>query len=368
MKTILAANPLAQYTELRQEIDNAIHRVLDNGYYILGPEVVAFEREFADYIGVKHGIGVASGTDAIHLGLRALEIGQGDEVITTPHTAVATVAAIEQCGATPVFVDIEPVTYTLDPVLLEKAITSRTKAIVPVHIYGHCVDLRAILDFAKLYNLYVLEDCAQSHGASWQDKRLGSYGHIAAFSFYPTKNLGAIGDGGMIVTNDDQLAQKVKQIREYGWKQRYISDIPGFNSRLDELQAAILRVKLQHLDSDNRRRRELAQVYCSQLVNKINIPVEREGCYHVYHLFVIRHVQRDTLRNYLQTHGVITGIHYPLPVHFQPAYRNRLGQLGSFPVAERAAQEVLSLPMYPQLTEDIVNDVAKLVIQFCEQI
>lgn len=364
MNEILAASPVAQYDELREEIDAALHRVLDHGYYILGPEVSAFEREFADYIGVKHGIGVSSGTDALHLSLCALGVGVGDEVITTPHTAVATVAAIEQSGAMPVLVDIDPITYCLDPAWLERVITPRTKAIVPVHLYGHPANLAAILEFADSHKLYVLEDCAQAHGSAWRNQKLGSYGHIAAFSFYPTKNLGAIGDGGMIVTNDDHLVERVRQLREYGWKQRYVSDTPGFNSRLDELQAALLRVKLRHLDHDNERRRALAKIYSTQLANKFIRPIEQEQCHHVYHLYVIRHPQRDALRTYLQAQGVYTGIQYPVAVHLQPAYVNRLGSLGSFPNAEQAMGEVLSLPLYPQLSKESVMRVIDVLHSF----
>jgi dTDP-4-amino-4,6-dideoxygalactose transaminase len=355
------AAPLLEYQELREEIDAAMRRVLEHGHYVLGPEVSAFESEFAHYIGVPHALGLASGTDAVHLGLRALGVGAGDEVITTPHTAVATAAAIEQCGATPVFADIDPVTFTLDPRSVQRALTSRTKAIVPVHLFGQAADLGPLCAMAAERGLHVLEDCAQAHGARYGSARVGTFGHAAAFSFYPTKNLGAIGDGGMLVTKDPAVLERARSLREYGWRERYISEVSGFNSRLDELQAAILRVKLRYLDAGNDRRRALAAVYASALPRSVVKPVERAGSTHVYHLYVIRHPRRDALRAYLREHGVGTAIHYPVPVHLQPAYRGRVGDAGRCAHAEQAASEILSLPLYPQLSPDAARAVAELI-------
>ena len=365
---IYQANPLMQYLAYKEEIMEAIERVLNSGQYILGLEVQSFEQEFAQFIGVRFGIGVASGTDALHLALRALNIGPGDEVITVPHTAVATVAAIEMCGATPIFVDIDLDTYTLSPNKLEAAITPRTKAIIPVHLYGCPADMGPILEIAQKHGIFLIEDCAQAHGAMYQGKRVGSFGDLAAFSFYPTKNLGAIGDGGIIVTNDSELAEKVRLLRQYGWRERYVSEVPGWNSRLDELQAAILRVKLRHLEEINRRRRFLAEIYTRLLVNASAIvtPIERPGDYHVYHQYVIRHPRRNDLKAFLAQRGIGTSVHYPVPIHLQPAYRGRLGEVGSFPVSERVAREVLSLPLYPEMDESTVNTVCQAIIDFCQ--
>jgi dTDP-4-amino-4,6-dideoxygalactose transaminase len=362
------ASPLSQFLSYKQEILEAIEKVLNSGQYILGPEVQAFEQEFAQFVGVRFGIGVASGTDALYLALRAVDVGPGDEVITVPHTAVATVAAIEMCGATPVLVDIDLDTYTLSPHRLEAVINSRTKAIIPVHLYGHPADMEPILEIARRHHVFVIEDCAQAHGAMYQGKRVGSFGDLAAFSFYPTKNLGAIGDGGIIVTDDPTLAEKVKLLRQYGWRQRYISEIPGWNSRLDEIQAAILRVKLRHLQEDNQRRRLLAEIYNQLLVNApVVLPKERPGSYHVYHQYVIRHPQREELMAFLKKRGINTLVHYPLPIHLQPAYKGRLGDVGSLPNSEQAAREVLSLPLYPEMGEANVHTVAQAIIEHFEE-
>lgn len=361
---IPAANPHAQYAAHRDEIDAAIARVLDAGRYVLGEETRAFEREFAEYAGVSHGIGVGSGTEALHVALKACAVGPGDEVVTVSHTAVATVSAIEMAGATPVLVDIDPATYTLDPRRLETAITPRTKVIIPVHLYGAPADLSPILDIARRHGIRVLEDCAQAHGAMYKGRRAGAWGDIAAFSFYPTKNLGAIGDGGLIATNDAGLAERVRLLREYGWSERYVSAISGWNSRLDELQAAILRVKLKHLDADNARRQALAAIYDETLPPSIQKPVAPDGGTHVYHLYVIRHPRRDQLAAYLRERGIGTGIHYPVPIHLQPAYAGRVNLDGSLPETERAAREVLSLPMYPELTGDQVRRVADAIRAF----
>jgi dTDP-4-amino-4,6-dideoxygalactose transaminase len=361
---ISCANPRLQYVARKREIDDALSRVLDKGCYVLGEEVRAFESEFASYIGVKHGVGVGSGTEALHLALRSCGIRPGDEVITASHTAIATVVAIELAGAIPVLVDIEPDFYTIDPRKIELAMTSKTKAIIPVHLYGQPADLDPIMEIAEKYGLWMIEDCAQAHGATYKDKRVGSYGHLACFSFYPTKNLGALGDGGMVVTNHSDLEQRLRSLREYGWAERFVSHYPGFNSRLDEMQAAILRVKLQYLDQDNLSRTQIASVYRAELGGcDIFLPCNRQETSHVYHLYVVRTSRRDALRQHLQDNGISASIHYPVPVHLQPAYRQRLSQHHTLVETERVAQEILSLPIYPELAESHVCAVTKAVRQ-----
>lgn len=364
---ISCGNPRAQYEAHKVAIDAAIGRVLASGRYILGDEVSAFEREFADYVGVRDAIGVGSGTEALHLALAACGVGAGDEVITVAHTAVATVAAIELCGATPVFVDIEPDYFTLNPDRFEDAITSRTKAVIPVHLYGQPADLEAIIAIAKQHRIRVIEDCAQAHGATYRDRRVGSWGDVACFSFYPTKNLGAIGDGGAVVTNDRELAEKVRCLREYGWSSdRYVSNVSGWNSRLDELQAAILRVKLRFLDADNERRRRIAASYDELLRDSdLILPLRREDSAHVFHLYVVRSRERDELLTRLRAEGVGALVHYPVPVHLQPAYLNRLSSAKDLSNTERAAKEILSLPIYPELTNAEVERVAAACVSYC---
>lgn len=353
---IPCSNPQAQYRAHQAGIDAAIRRVLDGNQYILGPEVRAFESEFAAYIGAEHAVGVANGTDAISIALRALGIGRGDEVITTAHTAVATVAAIELAGAVPVFADIDPRYYTLDPGSVEARITPRTRAIIAVHIYGQPADLDALVDLARRHGLKLIEDCAQCHGATYKGRRLGSIGHMAAFSCYPTKNLGALGDGGIVVTSDAELAARSRRIREYGWTEARDASLPGMNSRLDELQAAILRVKLAALDADNGRRQGLARAYDARLSGgKFAPPMVREGSSHVYHLYVVRSTKRAEVLEHLKTRGVAAGVHYAVPVHLQSAYRGRIAGSESLPETERAAREVLSLPMYPELDPEAVE-------------
>jgi dTDP-4-amino-4,6-dideoxygalactose transaminase len=362
---ILCANPRAGYIARKAEIDAAIQRVLDKGRLILGDEVAALEKEFADYVNVAHGIGVGSGTEALHLALAASGVGTGDEVITVSHTAVATVSAIELSGAKPVLVDIEPDFFTMDPDGLEAAITKNTKAIIPVHIYGQPVDLEPILDVARKHGLVVIEDCAQCHGADYHGRRTGSWGQIACFSFYPTKNLGALGDAGMVVTSDAGLAAKVRSLREYGWVERYVSDFPGWNSRLDELQAAILRVKLAHLEADNAARVRLATAYDTQLQHApLTLPRRRAESSHVFHLYVVRSPQRDALQVHLKQRGIDTLVHYPVPIHLQPAYRGRLGKNGALLETEKVAREILSFPMYSELTDAEQSTVVHSVHEF----
>lgn len=360
---ILCGNPGAQYLAHKAEIDAAIGHVLESGWYVLGRETEAFEKEFATFVGVAHGVGVGSGTEALHLALKTLGIGAGDEVITVSHTAVATVAAIELAGATAVLADVEDAYGTLDPAAIGRLVTPRTRAIVPVHIYGQAADLDPILETARKHGLAVIEDCAQAHGATYRGRPVGSFGVLSCFSFYPTKNLGAIGDGGMVVTNDAALARQARLLREYGWAERYISHIPGWNTRLDELQAAVLRVKLRYLKDDNAARRRIAAAYDAAFADgSLKLPGTRVGSTHVYHLYVVRSGERDALQAYLQQAGIAAGIHYPVPVHLQPAYRSRLGAL--LPVTERLADEVLSLPIYPELGDADIATVIAAVRDF----
>jgi dTDP-4-amino-4,6-dideoxygalactose transaminase len=359
------ANPKASYTACKEEIDSAIARVMESGRYILGQEVAAFEEEFAAYIGVRYGIGVGSGTDALHLALRACGVGAGDEVITVSHTAVATAAAIELCGARPVFVDIHPSTFVIDPGQIEQAITPRTKAIVPVHLYGHVADMEPIQSIARSRELVVVEDCAQSHGATYGSRKSGSLGDIAAFSFYPTKNLGAFGDGGMVITGNQELAERVRLLREYGWRTRVNSEIPGLNSRLDELQAAVLRVKLNHLEHWNGERRRKAALYTQGLEGTgIVCPTERQPTHHVYHLYVIRTKKRDSLQAFLEGQGIGTLIHYPIPIHLQEAYKHLGYARGDLLLTEACSQEILSLPLFPELTESEIDTVVLAIRTF----
>lgn len=362
---ILGANPLAQYISQKAEIDQAIAKVLKKGWYILGEEVKLFEEEFARYIGVLHGIGVGSGTEAIHLALVACGIGPGDEVITVSHTAVATVAAIELAGGKPVWVDIDPDFYVLDPQKLEKAITAKTRAIIPVHLYGQPVEIDVVMDIAKRRRLRVIEDCAQAHGAVYRGRKVGAYGDLACFSFYPTKNLGALGDGGMVITNDPELAEKARLLREYGWQERYISKIAGWNTRLDEIQAAVLRVKLRTLEEQNDRRIKLADFYNRELQGTdLVLPKAREVATQVYHLYVVRSPRRDLLVNFLRDRGIGAMVHYPIPVHCQPAYKERFYGGDDLPETERIAREVLSLPIHPELTESEAQKVVEAVHAF----
>ena len=360
LEPIPQTDPRAGYLEQRAEIDAAVARVLQGGSYILGGEVAAFEAEFAAFIGAAHAVGVASGTDALTLGLKALGVGPGDGVVTVSHTAVATVAAIELAGAVPIFVDVDADSFTMDPAALEAVLAHPPlpiTAVLPVHLYGHPAAMDQIAALAARHGASVLEDACQAHGASLNQRKVGRWGQLAAFSFYPTKNLAALGDGGALVTEDAQLAARVRSLRQYGWAERYISEISGMNSRLDELQAAILRVKLPRLDADNARRRAVAAAYGQGLAGApLILPCERAGAAHVWHQYVIRVKDRARVRAALAERGVGTAIHYPQPVHLQPAYRGRLpiGPTGLV-VSESLAGEILSLPIYPQLDQDRVH-------------
>ena len=357
------ADPGAGYRALKGEIDAALQRALDSGWYILGREGEAFEAEFAAWLGAgQTAVGCANGTDAIALILRGMGIGEGSTVATVSHTAVATVAAIEMVGATPLLLDICPDTYTMDPDELIAVLDDPPpglppiRAALPVHIYGQCVDLDPMLEACAAAGVPLIEDCAQAHGAALGGRRAGTMGAAAAFSLYPTKNLGALGDGGILSTPDAELAARIAAIRQYGWKERYVSATQGVNSRLDEVQAAILRVKLQHLDRQNERRRAIAAQYDAALAGTgLTPPVRREGAHHVFHLYVLRHPERDAIMSRLKAQGIGTGIHYPVPVHRQPAYAGRtpMGPAACVETA-RAATEVFSLPMYPELTDEQV--------------
>ena len=354
-RVIHTSDPRAGYRALRHEIDEAIRSTLDGPAYILGETVARFEADFAKYIGVGHGVGVNNGTDAIHLALRALDIGPGDEVITVSHTAVATVAAIVMAGAVPVLADVDPDTCTIDPAAAEGLVTPRTKAIIAVHLYGCPADLDALIRLCEQRGLALVEDCAQCHAAEWKDRMTGSFGRVSTFSFYPTKNLGAIGDAGLVATNDRAIADKLRLLRQYGWEKPQYSIIQGWNSRMDPLQAAILSVKLRHLDDHTARRRALAAGYNDQLNGlPVVLPVGRPGRKHVYHLYVMQlHDQatRDALREHLAAQGINAGIHYPFGVHEQPAYAPWI-RTGSMNVTERLARTVLSLPLYPELSDE----------------
>jgi dTDP-4-amino-4,6-dideoxygalactose transaminase len=355
----------AQYRSIRPLVDAAIRRVIKRSTFILGPEAAQFEQAFAQYIGAKRAVGVASGTAALQLALLACGIGQGDEVITTAFTFVATAETVSHTGAKPVFVDIDPRTYNLDPNRVEAALTPSTRAIVLVHLYGQPAEMESLLDIARRHDLWLIEDAAQAHGAAYQGRRCGSIGHLACFSFYPAKNLGAYGDGGAVTGNDENLLAKVCKLRDHGRTSKYQHDELGYGERLDALQAAVLGVKLSYLDEWNEARRRNANLYTKLLEDsEVVTPVEASDTHHVYHQFVVRTPRRDALVAHLQAHGIEVGIHYPLPLHRQPVYL-KLGYADVvLPEAERAASEVLSLPMYPELTMEQVGYVVERVKEF----
>ena len=355
----------AQYAALKDELDDAALRVMASGWFIQGQEHAAFEDEFSTYCEAKHGVGVANGTDAIRIGLAALGVQPGDEVITVANVGMPPVVAVKEAGAIPVFVDVDHTTRNIDPANIEAAITPRTRAVLAIHLFGHPVDIDAILDVVRPRGIKLLEDCAQAHGARYKGRRVGGLGDAAAFSFYPTKNLGAYGDGGCLTTNDDEVADRARMLRGYGWRQRYVSESHGFNSRLDELQAAILRVKLRHLDAANEERRRRAALYDESLKG-LAIPVTQPWAEPVYHLYVVEVDGRDELRAALNAAGVGTDIHYPLPSHLQPACADLgMGQ-GSLPVTEALAGRVLSLPLYPELPIDHVERVAEIITRLAD--
>ena len=365
-RTIPVMSLRQAYLAQKKELDEAAARVLDSGWYVLGREVEAFEGEFAAWCGARHCISVANGTDALVVALRALGVGAGDSVFTVSHTAVATVAAIELAGAIPVLVDVDAASFTLDPAKLEAAIKAakargaRPRAVIAVHLYGHPCDLDALGDICRRHDLLLVEDCAQAHGATWRGKRVGNFGAAASFSFYPTKNLGAFGDGGALVTQGSAIAGKAAALRQYGWRERYVSDEAGMNSRLDELQAALLRVRLTRLDSDIAARRKIALAYEAGLAQMVITPKVATHAEHAWHLYVIRVRERDRFAAALKARGVETAVHYPLPVHRQKAYSGRI-VAGDLSVTDAIAGEILSLPMYPHLHSDEVDYVVEAV-------
>ena len=375
--TIPLVNLTRQYEAIKDEVMASIKRVVESSAFILGEEVKQFEEEFASFCGAKYAIGVSSGSAALHLALIACEVGEGDEVITTPYTFIATTEAISRVGGKIVFVDIDSKDYNIDVSKIEEKITERTKAILPVHLYGHPADMDPVMEIAAKYNLKVIEDAAQAHGAAYKsrirpgrtraERRVGSIGDINCFSFYPGKNLGAYGDGGMVVTDDDEMANKVKLLRNHGRREKYEHLIEGYNYRLDAMQAAILKVKLARLNEWNEARRARAKLYNDLLADTAVItPLEREYAKHVYHLYVVRTKERDKLKEHLKARGIATGLHYPIPLHLQEAYSHLGYKKGDFPIAEEISQEILSMPMFPELTDEelktIVNAINEQII------
>ena len=354
---------VAQYQTIKSEIDTAIQRVLDSGWFILGQEVTSFEEEMADYLGVKYAVGVASGTDALILALRALGIGEGDEVILPAYTFFATAGAVMHVGARPVLVDIDPRTYCLDVELVREAVTPQTRAVIPVHLYGHPAEMDQLGQIAAEHDLSVIEDNAQAIGAEYKGKKTGSLGDVACLSFFPSKNLGAYGDGGMVVTDSGEIADQVRQLRVHGWKVKYFPEILGYNSRLDALQAAILRVKLRYLDGWNQRRREIAEIYdqALQSVAGIQSPFIAEGVEHVYHLYVVQTELREQLEKRLVEAGVASGVYYPQPLHLTSPCRELGYNEGDFPVSEKASRETLAFPIYPELTDQQIDRIIEVL-------
>ena len=352
----------AQYRSIKPEIDAAVVRVFESGRYVLGEEVAAFEREFAEFCGAAHAVAVNSGTSALQLALIAAGVAPGDEVVTVPFTFVATAAVIDYVGAVPVFVDIEPRTFTMNPAAVEDAITDRTRAVIPVHVFGQCADMDPIRAVAARHGLAVIEDAAQAHGARYRGLRAGIVGDFGCFSFYPTKNLGAAGEGGIVVTDDERGAEQIRALRNWGERAKYEHAVRAFNMRMDALQAAVLRVKLRHLDEWTNRRRRIAQRYDEALDGiGLQLPREMEYARHVYHLYTVRARERDGLQKLLAADGIATGVHYPIPIHLQPAWADLGYAAGAFPEAERAAGDVLSLPLYPEMTDEQVETVVSSV-------
>ena len=357
------SDPFASYKRHKKEVDEAVRRVLDSGWYVLGNEVKSFEEEFSAFHGEEFdAIGVANGTDAISLCLRTLGLGPGDEIITTSHTAVATIAGIEQAGCSPVFADIDLTTRCIDPKSIEKRLKDKTRAIMPVHIYGQPAEMHRILEIAQAHNLSVIEDCSQAHGAEAEGQKVGTFADISAYSCYPTKNLGGMGDGGVILCRSDKFAEKIEILRQYGWNKERESITPGFNSRLDELQAAILRVKLQHLATDNAKRRAIAQRYNAALKDlPVTLPALSEKELHAMHLYVIECDRRNEFLEYLRSHQIAANLHYPLPVHKHTAYAHRIRGGDDLPVTDQFYKRHLPLPMYPELSNDSIKYIISTV-------
>lgn len=355
----------AQYHSIKKEMDAAVLSTLESGHFILGPQVTKFEESVAAYLGVKHAIGLASGTDALVIALRALNIGDGDEVIIPAYTFFATAGSVMSVGAQPVVVDIDPQSYQMDANRIEAAVTPKTKAIIPVHLYGHPSDMNPILEIARKHDLKIIEDNAQGYGAEYLGRKTGAMGDVGCLSFFPTKNLGAYGDGGMAVTNDDALAGQMRMLRAHGWKKKYYSEMVGYNSRLDAIQAAILQAKFSHLDEWNDKRRELSKRYNENLAPLgIVTPVEREWAKHVYHLYIIRSAKRDELQAFLKEKGIASEVYYPIPPHLSVPCRKYGYKEGDFLHAENAAKETLALPLYPELTLKQQDEVIAAVKEF----
>jgi len=354
-----------QYIKIKPEIDNAIQEVLDSTQFILGKKVAEFEQKAAEYLGVKYAVGVANGTDALQIAMMALNIGKDDEVITTPFTFVATTETIVMLGAKPVYVDIDPMTYNINPAKIEEKITNKTKAILPVHLYGNPAEMDEILEIAKKYNLYVIEDAAQGFGAEYKGKKVCSFGDVACISFFPSKNLGCYGDGGMVVTNNEEIHSRVRMIASHGSKVRYVHEVLGMNSRLDAIQAAILNVKIKYIDEWNHKRNEFAKMYSEKLadVQQVKTPTYSEYVKHIFHQYTIRVEKRDELQKFLSSKNIPTAIHYPIPLHLQPAFRGFASE-GSLPEAENAAKQVLSLPMHPDLLPEEIDYITNSIREF----
>ncbi len=364
MKPIHMVDVIGQYKKIKSEIDEAALRVIESGQYILGKEVTEFENEITQYLGVKHAIGCASGTDALLVAMMALGIGAGDEVITTPFTFVATVETIVLLGAVPIYVDIDPKTYNLEPTKVEAAITKKTKAIIPVHLYGQSVDMEPLMEISNRYNIPVIEDMCQAIGADYKGKKVGGFGKISCISFFPSKNLGAFGDAGMVVTNDTQLAEKLRMIVVHGSRIRYKHEILGVNSRLDTLQAAMLRVKLRYLDQWIEARRKAASFYNKLFAGTdVEIPFEASYGKHVYHQYTVRHKRRDDIVKHLNDKKIPHAIYYPIPLHLQDAYKKFGRPIGTFPITDKAAEEVLSLPMHTELDEEQQKYIVQSILE-----
>ena len=353
----------AQYRSLKNEIDGALGEILESGHFILGPNVNAFEREIAAYNNTKFAVGVASGTDAIYLSLKALDIKEGDEVITTPFSFIAAAEAIAYNKAVPVFTDIDRKTLNIDPAKIEGKITPRTKAILPVHLFGQPAGMKEIKEIAKRHNLKIIEDCAQAFGARYGDAVVGGIGDAGCFSFYPSKNLGAYGDGGIITSNDPAIYEKVRLLRNHGSAVSYQHEFIGFNSRLDEIQAAILRIKLKHIDSYNAKRREIAWLYTSMICGAVECPAEIPDITHVYHQYTIRSHRREEIKRALNEHAISSVVYYPVPIHLQPAFKYLGHKKGDFPESEAAAEKVLSLPIYPELEPEKVRFISEIILK-----
>jgi len=364
LNNILPANPKLGYLENKKEIEEAIGRVLESGFYIMGIECDFFEKEFAQYLGVKHCVGVNSGTDAITLAIKSLELKDGDEVILPSHTSQGSLVGIYENNLKPVFCEVDQTTFNITLLNILDKITPKTKAVVAVHLYGQACEIEKISDFCKEKNIYLIEDCSQAHGAEYRQKKVGSFGDLAAFSFYPTKNLAALGDGGAVTTNNFELAKKIQQLRQYGWKERYVAQRLGINSRLDEIQAAILRVKLKHLDSQNHSRNEIAQKYNDLLTDEIVKPKIADFNTHVYHQYTIKTDRRDELLKFLRDRKILANILYPYALHQQPGLKHFYTKKEDFKNTEKLVTQILSLPIYPQMTEKEVDRVVTSVNQF----